>query len=110
MSIYTQLLDTALDELASNARELKQGEALADLVRCRNLVGAGFARTRSNWAPAAVADELAYDIALIRLARSLGVECDISRFERPGHERSRLEHQLADRGIRLLESDETESA
>ena len=109
MSIYTQLLDSALDEVTTD-NELTPSDALAELVRCRNLLGAGFARTGSNWAPAAVADELAYDIALIGLARSLGVECDVNRFDRPGHERARLESELAARGIHLVESGETESA
>jgi hypothetical protein len=110
MSIYTQLLDTALGQIPSTEEELTPGEALTELFRCRTVLGAGLARTGSNWAPAAVANELAYDIALIELARSLGVACDVSRFDRPGHERARLERELAARGIRLVQSDETESA
>ena len=59
----------------------------------------------SDWAPAAIADHLAYDAALIELSRHLGIEVDLTRFGQPQHERARLEQALVARGIRLDEFD-----
>jgi hypothetical protein len=48
-----------------------------------------------------VADQLAYDVALVRLARSLGTEWDLCRFNQPLRERRTLERALGVRGIPL---------
>jgi len=63
MSIYTQLLDTALGQIPSTEEELTPGEALTELFRCRTVLGAGLARTGSNWAPAAVSESHAMSAA-----------------------------------------------
>ncbi len=49
----------------------------------------------------ALARELAYDGALIRLCESLDVATAPDRFANPVHERERLERELAARGVAL---------
>jgi hypothetical protein len=53
-----------------------------------------------------VADQLAYDIALIELAQGVGVDCDLFGFDQPPRERNRIEQALAARGLRLNDLDE----
>ena len=49
--------------------------------------------------PAAVADQVAYDIALIALCRHAGVGFDVEEFNQPDEARGRLEEALAERGL-----------
>ena len=68
-------------------------------------------RTRKgpDWAEVALADQLAYDIALIGLARCLDIEFDLDSFDQRQLERNRLERALETRGLgldRLIELDE----
>jgi hypothetical protein len=44
---------------------------------------------------------LEYDVALITLARLLGLHSDVDSFDQPQKARLRLEQALADHGIRL---------
>ena len=107
MSMYTQLLGAALDKIHRPDDELTTGAMLAELLRCRSqLVASASSHIGSGWAPSAVADELAYDIALIELARHLGIECDGRGFDQPRYERTRLERAVVSRGIRLDELDQ----
>jgi hypothetical protein len=102
LSIYAQLVSRALDGDASRARTA--GEAFAELVRCRTRLEEGIVgRTAPGWASAAVADQLAYDVALISLARRHDIECSPLRFEHPRQERHRLERGLASRGVRFAD-------
>jgi hypothetical protein len=110
MTIYTHLMGQALDEIESSRKGQTTGEALAELLRCRaRLNSAAPSRTQAGWAPSAVADELAFDVSLMALARPHDLDCDPLRFERPQEERFRLEQGLAARGVRLdeLNLDET---
>ena len=70
----------------------------ADLVLSR-------ARLHDGWGTIPVAEALArevsYDGALIRLCRSLGVSTAPGRFVNPVRERARLEHALTQHGIAL---------
>jgi hypothetical protein len=100
--MYTQLLEA---EVASSQRSdgpPTPGEALAELLRCRGRLG-----TESGGRPGptdvvgTVTNELAYDIALIALTRSLGIRCEIGRFEQPRQGRRILERYLTQWGIRL---------
>jgi hypothetical protein len=105
MSIYAQLLDQALGQTHSHESSTT-GDALAQVLQLRHRLGANRSGyTGVDWAPAAVADQLAYDVALIELCRRLGVEVNLSRFGQPQHERARLEQALVARGIRLGEFD-----
>ena len=107
MSMYTALLEAALSEQRQSSAEPTTGEGLAKLLRCRSRLEVGrSSHTGTGWVPTALADQLAYDVALIRFARQLGIACDVSTFDPPQPARTRLEYELADRGVRLEELDE----
>ena len=57
----------------------------------------------SGGAPDALSRELEYDVALINLARLVGIHSQVEAFDQPQKERSRLEQALVDHGIRLDE-------
>jgi hypothetical protein len=94
--MYSELLTRALgtDEDGQRSDDL----LLADLVDSR-------VRLHGTGAPAPVAEalarELSYDGALIRLCASLEVRATPEWFESPRRERARLERELLRRGILL---------
>lgn len=99
--MFVELLEALLGDRGSEAR-LRPEEALAELVRCRRrLAVSDSGGTGGHWAVGAIADHLAYDAALIRYSRCMGVECDPRRFGAPGVERYRVERLLESRGIPL---------
>lgn len=101
MSVYSQLLGNALDQTHAGQGSTT-GDVLAQLLERRNRLGTDLSLyPGSDWAPDAIADQLAYDVALIELSRCLGIEVDLTKFGQPQHERARLEHALVSRGIRL---------
>jgi len=97
--MYTDLLTQALDKGEHEGRS--DDLLLVDLVDSRLRL-----QSTSATAPLAeaLARELAYDGALIRLCASLGVRATPAWFESPERERARLEQELARRGILLPES------
>jgi len=101
-SLYSDLLDAALREREQSEGAPSNGEALARLVQYRHEVIWKQRSTsdRASTTPA-LADQMAYDVALIRYARSLGIDCDPEGFGSPHIERQRLERALASRGIPL---------
>jgi hypothetical protein len=103
MSMYTQLLEAGLRDHEISDHQPTRSESLAELQRCRG-------RLRSDVVPSlpvdvlgTLTDELAYDIALVVLARGLGIDCDLFGFEQPQHERSILEKKLTTSGVVLGE-------
>jgi len=54
-----------------------------------------------------VSNHLAYDAALIRLSRLLGVDCGAEEFDQPEKARVRLEGVLSARGISVHEMAES---
>jgi hypothetical protein len=105
MSIYATLLDDALGQVRPD-KPSTTGDALAQLLDIRRRLGANLSGyTGADWAPDAIADQLAYDVALIELSRLLGIEVSLAGFGQPKHERARLEKTLATRGVRLHEFD-----
>ena len=90
-----------MEGLSSSSPDSTTAEALAELSRCRNLLDTTLSHEGSQRVTAVVADELAYDIALIDLAKHLGVGWDVRDFDNPSRGRSRLEHELTSMGIRL---------
>ncbi len=110
MSIYSQLLSAALEQVDGSDGEPTTGEGLAKLLTYRSRLESDVRmREGSDWTAAALADQLAYDIALIGLARSLEIEFDLDRFDQRQIERNRLERALEARGLgrgRLIELDE----
>jgi hypothetical protein len=101
-SLYSDLLDAALRERDQSEGAPSNGEALARLVRNRHEVvwKQWPISDRASTTPE-LADQMAYDVALIRYARSLGIDCDSEDFGSPQDERERLERALASRGIPL---------
>ncbi len=54
-----------------------------------------------GWALQAVADQLAYDAALVRLGRRRGVPVDLDVFDVPEQGRAKLEQAMLDQGVNL---------
>ncbi|MGA2835145.1 MAG: hypothetical protein ABSF84_00980 [Acidimicrobiales bacterium] len=101
--MYAQLLQAVLtDEDASMNGPRSQGP-LAELLRLRHAMEQRSPRVDPGWALQAVADQLAYDAALIRLARKRGVPVDIHSFDVPERGRTGLEQALRDKGVHLPE-------
>ena len=94
--MYRDLLTQALGQGEAESRP--DDLLLAELVDSR-------ARLHATGAAAPVAEalarELSYDGALIRLCASLDVRATPAWFDSPERERARLERELARRGIRL---------
>jgi len=103
--MYSQLLGTAIDGTVDGTSSTH--EALAHLLRCRSKLGAGTVSDGEvDGLFTSVADSLAYDAALIELARVLGIECDVRAFDQPQNARAGLEQAVVAHGIRLDERDE----
>jgi len=101
--MYAQLLGAALYERRRQDPPVARGERLADLLRCRSQLTTN---ASSNGVAVAVADQLAYDAALIEFAQGLGIDVEVCGFDRPSVERRRVEQALASRGIPLYDLDE----
>ena len=94
--MYSELLTRALD--TSGERDTPDDLLLAELVDSRiRLHAAGAAAPVAE----ALALELSYDGALIRLCESLEVRATPEWFDSPRRERARLERELLRRGILL---------
>ncbi len=103
MSMYTQLLEAACTEHAASSDagvETEQNEAFEEVLRRRRQLQEGLhAGENPETVPAQLALQIGYDVALMDLARCVGIDTDPGRFEQPQQERERLELALRDRGI-----------
>ena len=81
---------------------------LADLVHSRARLRATDGRLTAPVAEA-LARELSYDEALIRLCESLRVPTTPERFAHPVGERARLERELAARGVTISSEEDLEA-
>jgi hypothetical protein len=98
--MYAVLLATALRHQShSDGGAETIDDAVGELHRCRGRIAPRTARAEG--APQAVADQIGYDVALIRVARLLGVRCGAEAFERPERERERLEAVATTHGVGL---------
>jgi hypothetical protein len=103
VSMYSRLLVSALDLDEPSDGESTTDAALIQLRRCRDHLD-GRPRTQGGEESYGVLiQHLAYDVALIRLARLSGVECDAEEFDLPEKARTRFEAVLAGRGFPLDE-------
>ncbi len=100
VSMYTDLVEAALAEVTADDGPASSDQALAEVIRRRTLLGS------KRWqeagrpdVPATLADEVAYDVALIRLARALHVDCDPRNFGWPQGERTKVERALVSEGV-----------
>jgi hypothetical protein len=100
--MYTRLLGSALDERHLGGPPPTTGQALAELVGARGALDDRATHPGRGRDPGlAVVHQLAYDVALVQLARLLRVQVDLEGFDQPHRERDALEHRLRDRGVRL---------
>jgi hypothetical protein len=107
--MYTQLLEAVLALEADPATRTRSQGSLADVIRLRHLIDRHSARTDPRWALQAVADQLAYDAALVRLARTQGIVAGPDTFANPERGRASLEDSLIAQGFELLPRTEQES-
>lgn len=95
--MYVDLLSSALEEWEDDL----SGEALVDYaMTCRNEMLTTVPR-RGKSAYVALAAEIAYDRALIKLCAAYGIDAVPADFAHPGDERAQLEQALADAGVDL---------
>jgi hypothetical protein len=106
MSLYQRFLGMALDETSDVDDGLTAGEAVAVLLLCRRqLQGRDDGSDGSSSIASSLGEELDYDIALLRLARLLGIQVEVQAFDRPQVERSHLEQAIEAHGIRFNDLD-----
>jgi hypothetical protein len=111
MSMYTQLLDAALEQRPHRRTHASQVQAVEEVRRCREELEFGVPNgDQADAVPAVLALQIGYDVALLELAEAVGIETEPSRFEQPERERDRLRHALHARGISLDHSDEPDAA
>jgi hypothetical protein len=107
MSMYTQILEAALREHRQPAIAPTVAEALGALLQCHTrLSSSGSLEREFDWSSTALAKQVACDIALIDLARSVGIACDAVDFDQPERRRNELIRKLVSSGIRLDEFDQ----
>jgi hypothetical protein len=111
MSMYTQLLDTALARRVPVDACPTTRSAVEEVLECRaELDRGGPSDDAPDIVPVVLAQQIGYDVALLQLARVVGIVTDPSRFEQPLKERQRLEHLFRDLGINLEEAAAGEEA
>jgi hypothetical protein len=100
-SLYIDLLNAAIGPHRSDQGP-SLGEALAELERCRRqMVSSDRLHQGRGWSTGAIADHVAYDVALVRCARCLEIDCEPDRFGWPDDERQRLERVFASQALPL---------
>ncbi len=97
MSVYAAILSSVLDDWVDEL----SGDALIEFARVCRAQMLGTSPTRDS-ASTALAAELSYDRALIKVCQAYGIEVMPIRFSRPGDERSRLEGELVAIGVDLI--------
>jgi hypothetical protein len=112
MSMYTQLLHAAFGlQPGIDAQATHQLDAVAEVQRCRGELHEGVPPGLDpDTVPLVLALQIGYDVALLRLAKVVGIESGPERFEQPQLERQRLETELAERGIEVGGSHEDTDA
>jgi len=102
MSMYTDILHQAFERRPQAAGPPMVSDAVEELLECRSrLALTRSLERRTDWAASALANQVAYDVALIELARSVGLACDPATFDQPELRRSEVGRELAARGVDL---------
>ena len=99
--IYTRLLEAVLAYEAEPAARSRSHDALADVIRLRHIMERHEVRTDPVWALQAMADQLAYDAGLVRLAGERGITIRSDAFDIPERGRAALEDALLAQGVDL---------
>jgi hypothetical protein len=108
MSMYTHILDTAIEGRPRPKTVPTAAEALSVLSRCHARLNAAHPYDHgADWTSNALANQIAYDVALIELARCVGIACDAGAFEQPEVRRAELTRELAAHGFCLDELDQS---
>jgi hypothetical protein len=101
MTMYTDLLRTVVDNWADDLT----GDALIDHTVARRAemlrAHANVHQRQDEASYEALAAEVAYDRALLKLCEGHDIDAHPEGFSRPGEERLRLERQLANAGVNL---------
>ena len=100
--MYKQLLDAVLAYEVDPATQSRSQGPLADVIRLRHTIKRHAAGTDPGWALNSVADQLAYDAALVRLARKRGITVRSDSFDIPERGRTALENALIAQGVDFL--------
>jgi tetrahydromethanopterin S-methyltransferase subunit G len=100
MSMYTHLLDAALEQRPTRAPDPNPNRAVEEVRRRRDELERGV-QAHNPDVPAVLALQIGYDVALLELAAVVGIESGSSWFDQPERERDRLLHVLHDMGIDL---------
>jgi hypothetical protein len=98
MSMYVDLLSSVLSDVAD---ELTGDALLGYTLTCRDEMLRA-SPSKSGAAYVALAAEVAYDRALLKLCKANNIEVIPANFARPREERARLEHELAQSGTDLV--------
>jgi len=102
MSMYTQLLEAAFGQRQPAGADATERNPLDEALRCRRELEEGVPKgVDPDTVPVVLALQIGYDVALLELARMVGIDTDPSRFEQPNQERERLERAVRDLGISL---------
>jgi hypothetical protein len=104
--MYAYILEAALRERSQPTAQLTTGDALAVLLECRRFLGSIASPRSAGWGSTALANQVAYDLAIIDLARSIGLDCDAASFDQPQRRRIELERELISRGVALDDLDQ----
>jgi len=99
--MYRQLLKAVLAFEADLTTRSHSQNPLADVVRRRCDMERQTARADPQWAFQAVADQLAYDAALVRLAQNRGMTIGPDAFAIPERGRAEIEDALIASGVDL---------
>jgi len=100
MSMYADILERAYERRPRTAGPPSVRDATRVLLdRRRRLASRHPGNRFTGWAASAVANQVAYDVALIELARCVGIECDPATFDLPELRRDELERKLAAEGV-----------
>jgi len=101
--MYARLLEAVLTDEGEPATgtPTRSSGPLAELLRLRHVMDKHADRADAGWALQAVADQLAYDAALVRMARKRGVPIDLCAFDVPERGRADLEQALVERGVNI---------
>jgi hypothetical protein len=101
--MYAQLLEAVLTDEGDPSAPVpaRSSGPLAELARLRHVMDKNADRNDPRWGLQSVADQLAYDAALVRVARKRGVAVDLGAFDVPEQGRAQLEQALVDKGVRL---------
>jgi hypothetical protein len=102
VSMYADILDSAFAERPGMKSPPTVTEAVKELLdRWKKLASTRAKERPIDWAATALANQVAYDVALIDLARSVGIACNPATFEQPELRRNELNRELAARGVHL---------